>query len=685
MLRPVRRVPIAWSAAICLALGLAACREAGSQPDPAPASQESAVPVAAKAEEAPARRAGERPLPAFEGRMLDGEQRSISSFIGRRLLIFFFNPEIEDAKTVARAVASVATQQQEHNFSVVGVAVGSTAERARRFASETGLDVPIFDDSSARISRSLGLRSPMVLLGVDPEGYLDFGMGSFATDSPDAVQALSAQLRQQLRLPEPDAEATGALDQRPRAPLFQARLMRGDAPFRLADHANQPVILVFFLHTCPHCHQALHFFKGELAKLPAAQRPFLLGISVEDRPASVGAMLREKGLDFFPVAFDPTGSIRSAYGVFGGVPDIVLIAPDGRISHRVRGWREDRDPGLVRMVMAKISGRPVPMLLSTKGYTGSDVCGVCHELEHETWEFTAHSGAFDTLVEHAAANDAECVSCHVVGFGKPGGWSFEQRERYLEDVGCEVCHGRGGPHLSPNFVHDDQYQGVCLTCHNPTHSLGFDYESFLPRISHAAIAALSSAQRATLVADRRKPRDLLPTSSRIVGSEACQSCHPAEYATWSKSAHAHAVASLEKKGKAEDADCLRCHTTGFGRPGGFPADAGPAAHPDLARVGCESCHGPGGDHVAQGSKKIGSIVSLGDKCDSCVILQICGSCHDDENDPGFRFRVKARIEKQRHGTIEAGTGKPLSGDSAARARRPERLLAEAFARLGRGE
>jgi hypothetical protein len=82
------------------------------------------------------------------------------------------------------------------------------------------------------------------------------------------------------------------------------------------------------------------------------------------------------------------------------------------------------------------------------------------------------------------------------------------------------------------------------------------------------------------------------------------------------------------------------------------------SHTDLARVGCESCHGPGGEHVKEDAVKIGNIVSLGDKCDSCVILQICGSCHDEANDPGFEFEVIEKIEAQRHGTIEPGTGKP---------------------------
>ena len=49
--------------------------------------------------------------------------------------------------------------------------------------------------------------------------------------------------------------------------------------------------------------------------------------------------------------------------------------------------------------------------------------------------------------------------------------------------------------------------------------------------------------------------------------------------------------------------------------------------------------------------RIGTIVSLTDKCGSCVILQICGTCHDDANDPGFEFEVEKKIEAQKHGTI----------------------------------
>ncbi|MCZ6784586.1 MAG: redoxin domain-containing protein [Proteobacteria bacterium] len=615
-------------------------------------------------------------MPAFEGRTLEGDHLSVSSLIGKRLLLFVFNPELPESQVAAQAVAAVAAERAAHNFSVVGIAVGSSFDVAREFVEKTGLDFPVLDDSSARIARTLGLRLPLVLLGVDPEGYLLFGMGSFATDIPDAAAVLESQVRERLRMPERGVALSGDLDPRPPAPDFEGPVLDGDEPFRLADHKGEPVVLVFFLHTCPHCHEALRDIEEILEGLPEKTRPLVVGISIEDKPTAVRALMREKGLDYFPIVFDPGQKARTAYGVFGGVPDIVLIGADGRIGHRVTGWAE-RDPALLRMHLAKLGGAPVPMLLNPKGYTGSDVCGVCHTLEHATWEFTSHAAAFNTLVKHAADTDGECVSCHVVGFEKPGGFSMADRPAHLEDVGCESCHGRGGPHLTPGFVQNGSYDAVCQTCHNPTHSLGFEYASFRPKISHTGIASMTAAEREALLAGRGKPRDLLPTGA-IVGSEACQTCHPAEFATWAGGAHARAVESLAAVQEQKNDECMRCHTTGFGRSGGFPPAAAPADHSDLARVGCESCHGPGGDHVAEGAAKLGTIVSLGDKCDSCVILQICGSCHDDANDPGFRFDVKERIEAQRHGTIAPGTGKPLGASAHRTGARAEEWVAEAF-------
>ncbi|HVN38151.1 MAG TPA: multiheme c-type cytochrome [Myxococcota bacterium] len=654
-----------------------AAGKSSSQPAPAAAPTAPAAASAAAPAAKPERR--ERPLPAFGGWTLDNKRLEVQSLLGKRLVVFFFNPEVDATGAIADAVASIAKVRGPNNFEILGVAVGASGDAARAFVKRHGLDFPVIDDSAAKVAGQFGLRTPMALLGVDSEGYVVFGMAQFPTDA-GARASVEQQLRQALRLPEPTADT----ERKPLAPTFTADVLDG-ARFDLAKQRGHPVILLFFLHTCPHCHEFLEFLKKELASYDPAKRPLLVGIELTGRAFDVRERMKTDGLDFFPVMFDESGKIRESYGVFGAVPDVFLIDAQGRIAAHTQGFAPDTDVPLIRMRLALLAGTQVPMLLRKTGFSGNEACGVCHETQHDTWQLTAHAGAFDTLVRHGADSDAECVRCHVVGFGHDGGYEIGKHQTELEGVGCEDCHGRGGPHLSPGTIVNGDYSSACAKCHDDKHSLGFEYAAFLPRVSHAANAqllALPAKERDRILAERGTVRaGLLPTTAAYVGSQACQSCHPAEHAKWSAGPHATAIKALAKTGREADMQCVACHTTGFGKNGGFPSGARVADHPDLASVGCESCHGPGGNHVGADAPKRGTILALGDKCDSCVILQICGTCHDQANDPGFEFEVMKKIEATRHGTIEAGTGKPLKpGDRSARADAdPHALLAAAFA------
>jgi peroxiredoxin len=594
------------------------------------------------------------PLPSFEGRTLDGKPLSTRSFPGQRLILFCFNPGVDHAADYAKALARVSPERGRHNFAIVGVAMGLEPAKARAFAAANKLDFPIFDDSDGDIAATLGLQSPLMLVGSDADGRVGLAVLGMEHDeaSPSAA-TIEGRVRDYLRLPRAGAVADGELDDLPMAPPFEAKRLDGGT-FRLADAKGRPVVLTFFLSTCSHCQDALRFFRDELARLPENARPVFVGVAIDNRTYSVESTLKEKKLDFFPVLTDEDRALQTAYGSFAKVPDILLVDAAGRIAYRETGWEGSHDPDVMRMRLARLTGREAPMLLSRNGFSGNDACAVCHAAETATWRFTEHASAFDTLVTRAADRDAKCVGCHVVGFGETGGWSPAGREEHLEDVGCESCHGRGGGHLEPRAkktaaAAPTDYRAACARCHDATHSLGFQYETFLPKVSHAAIAALGPAERAKLVAEQDRPRDLLPKTSAFAGSAACRSCHEKEYDVWSRSAHARSVESLRKEGKDDEAKCLSCHVTGYARPGGFPDKGKARSHEDLARVGCESCHGPGAEHVKAEGKQPAGVVKLGDKCDSCVILQICGSCHDDANDPGFRFQVKQKIEAQRHG------------------------------------
>ncbi len=654
-----------------------------SKSAPSSNSGEASTPhIHAEGEKAP-RNPNERPIPAFEGTTLDGSRLAMRDLIGQRVLLFFFNPEVEPARELSRAVATIEQEASTHNFKVVGIGVGTNSNILAEFAAAEGLEFPILDDSGGSISRKLRIRSPSTLIGVAADGYMDFGLRNFPLDG-DIVGSIEEMLRENLRLTIPPQGSPGSLYAFSHAPALGVVSMSNGDVLETKDLEGRAAIVIFFLHTCPHCHRALASIKATLESFDAELRPRLVAISIQNAPSAVRKSLKDLDLDYFDPYLDPGGKATERWGVTGGVPVVLVLDQEGQIRHRSSGWNDRRDPGLVRMKVAKAAGARVPMLLEPKGYSGNDVCGVCHEQEHAAWQFTAHSTAFSTLVAHAADRRTDCVGCHVVGFEETGGFDFRRQPAHLENVGCESCHGRGGPHLTPNFVPRDaagqhDYQHVCSTCHNPKHSLGFDYAEFQPRVSHRKIVSLSDTERADLLGGSGPIRNLLPTSADYVGSNACQGCHQAEFATWETSPHGHSVRTLERSGKSNETECLTCHTTAFGKPGGFPATAKVADHADLARVGCESCHGPGGDHIGETAKRVGTILSLGDKCDSCVILKVCGDCHDEANDSGFQFKVDERIDAQRHGTIDSAATR-LEGESADRER-----LREAFSLLAMTE
>ena len=108
-----------------------------------------------------------------------------------------------------------------------------------------------------------------------------------------------------------------------------------------------------------------------------------------------------------------------------------------------------------------------------------------------------------------------------------------------------------------------------------------------------------------------------------VSAMACQRCHQQEYLQWSATRHAFAYETLLKKERYFDSECVSCHTTGFGYPTGFQIDDQNSA---FKGVQCETCHGPGKQHV--GNPKKSNIRSSAD-------TSLCLECHDTKHSPGF--------------------------------------------------
>jgi hypothetical protein len=96
-----------------------------------------------------------------------------------------------------------------------------------------------------------------------------------------------------------------------------------------------------------------------------------------------------------------------------------------------------------------------------------------------------------------------------------------------------------------------------------------------------------------------------------------------QFGTWAFSGHKNAWNALVEREEAFNPECLECHATGFGEPGGF----GELTRFNLTRLGavqCEACHGPLAGHPEDGT-----VVPREVTVDTCL------TCHDEANSPEF--------------------------------------------------
>ncbi len=130
------------------------------------------------------------------------------------------------------------------------------------------------------------------------------------------------------------------------------------------------------------------------------------------------------------------------------------------------------------------------------------------------------------------------------------------------------------------------------------------------------------AKVAELTKDEEKKMEL---SGPWLGAASCIECHESFFESWAATRHAKAFESLEKVGKSKDPECIACHTTGYGKEGGFKNKT---ATPGLTGVQCEVCHGPGKDHARGFSAPSGPVNET-----------VCLKCHTKENSPEFDYEL----------------------------------------------
>lgn len=152
------------------------------------------------------------------------------------------------------------------------------------------------------------------------------------------------------------------------------------------------------------------------------------------------------------------------------------------------------------------------------------------------------------------------------------------------------------------------------------------------------------------------------------GVDGCKTCHRKpedgeQFRIWEEGPHAKAYATLasdEAKTLAaekgidnpqEAGECLKCHVTAYG----VDAALLDAKYTIEDGVGCESCHGPGGDYY---KKNTMVAITKGEMDPASVGLilpteETCTTCHNEES-PSFKpFNFEERKKEIAHPIPEA--------------------------------
>jgi hypothetical protein len=419
-------------------------------------------------------------------------------------------------------------------------------------------------------------------------------------------------------------------------------------PAPIVDRAAKgPVVLFYFSPTCPHCRH-VGAEVAALARRLTRHGATLVGVVHEGTDEAALAEFRREYDVGFEILQDTGGAIGTAMAV-RSTPSMMLVGTPKEPGKRARDGAaelEARDlwypylPGWDGLVEGRVRG-DMFAIFAPGEYQGNNLCGACHLAEHASWRLTHHSVAWRTLEVRGKTTDPKCVDCHVTGAGQAGGWGSDVPTD-LVDVGCESCHGPGGPHDGSRV----DARTTCAGCHDAEHSIDFTVEKGLPLIDHYAADHRTEAEkeaRMDALWEGEAPRDLLAfREGPNVGSARCRECHATEYDHWAQGPHAAGMASLQAEG-SDRADCVRCHATGKATTATPSAKV--ADYDTLGGVGCESCHGPGDRHVAAGGGT-DNIQGLGKSCPVCVVEALCTSCHTPKWSPDFE--LDAFLERARH-------------------------------------
>ncbi len=520
-------------------------------------------------------------------------------FKGKTVLVLAYSIDNPRAGEAVKFMQDMYRIRGEYNFEVLGLNINDNrTDEVLKFNQLQNATFPLLLENQKAAAKNLNLAGDLSLYIFNKQGGL---MGSLAAANippqSNFPQALHVFVNRSIKtgfIPSDEP----VLGDRPMAPLFNLPKVDGTLISIKDFYTLMPVVIVFFSPTCSHCRDELTFLNSLLVGDEFKDKFFVVAVSRLNQEQT-NMFIKEQRYAF-PVVLDTGNSISSLFPSFVGVvPMGFILDRSGRIVAKHTGF-SGRMMDLYLMELRKLCGLPNKPLLNTKGYSGQDRCAVCHEEEHIQWSLTGHPYAFKSLQRKGKEDDPACVSCHVTGWGKPGGYAINDKKdaRALEGVQCESCHGPGYEACSaftgtkPQKKSAEEWEALCLSCHTEKESLNFNFVRRFPKVLHSAapdIASMSREQRVKLLSEHKRKKDLFGNPASYTGAESCKKCHEQEYAQWSKTAHA-AAANLPAAASAP-ADKKYRFTTGSGSPGGYPAPgrAGCSVRgmPRARRAACE--------------------------------------------------------------------------------------------------
>ena len=578
--------------------------------------------------------------PAADQQSLEIIQNAVQK--GQRLILFFYTIDNPRAADAAALMQEMYIQRREYNFELTGIALNADRpDKVKTFNAAHQITFPVLFDDKGTLAQQFNMINSVGFVLFNEQGQrLGYRRAAHTPAHMNLKQQWQTYLSAKLGiLSIPDDQPVLGL--KPMVPQFEAETISGEKISISKLHRDKPLMLAIFSTRCVNCVKELNFLNSLYTEELKGRFEILALSLMPQKPTA--DFVRDNGYDF-PVIADPTWRLTALFPSFTGpVPTTFLINTQGTIESVHVGFSTYLKD-IYRMQLRKLAGMDNPPLLVKDGYSGEQRCMICHEQQHLQWSLTGHATAFASLQRKGKTSDQTCIACHVTGYKQPGGYQPEHPAQRLQNVQCESCHGPGYQSCSAYTGKKEpskkasQWKALCLKCHTKKESLNFVFPRRFMQVRHTSmpnISTLDRGGRLALLNREGKGQNPFDNPARYVGADTCKACHTDQFQHWQSTAHASVNAE-----NATQPDRLHRFVTGPGADGGYP-EAGRDG------VQCEACHGPAERHVQQPEAKGHSyIVGLGGECPSCVVEQICRTCHSVEDNPEFDF--DQAIDQVRH-------------------------------------